>query len=146
MDPVQAFLLQATSCLNIPYIWGGSNPLQGFDCSGYAQWVLRTIGMDPPGDQSAQALFDWVRVRGDVSPADPVGSLVFYGANIFSIKHVAILLNAYQIIEAGGGGSSTLTRAEAAALGACIRIRHVADREKEIVAIIKPPFSRVGLN
>lgn len=145
MTPIDAFVLSLTSCLNLPYRWGGDNPLTGFDCSGLVQWGLKSVGLDPPGDQTAQALYDHFRDRGNHSPRSMVGTLVFYGRDHKSITHVAIMINGYQVVEAGGGNGLTKTREDAAALGACVRIRHVADREKEIVAKIKPDFSKIGL-
>lgn len=144
MDPLDAFMLALTSCLNKPYKWMGNNPLEGMDCSGFVQWGLKSVGLDPPGDQTAQALFDYFRDHGN-SVMHTRGALVFYGKDIKSITHVAVMLNPYQIIEAGGGDRLTLDHATAAAKGACIRIRHVREREKEIVAIIRPDFSKIGL-
>lgn len=144
MTPIDAFLLSLTSCLNLPYRWGGDNPLTGFDCSGLAQWALNSCGIDPPGDQTAQALYDYFRDRGNHAPRSMVGTLVFYGKDHKSITHVAVMLNQFQVIEAGGGDSKTITRENAAARGACVRIRH-ADARTDIVARIKPDFSKVGL-
>src|SRR5688500_2035206 len=144
MTTMDAFLLSLTSCLNKPYRWGGDNPLTGFDCSGFVQWGLKSVGIDPPGDQSAQALYDHFRDTGNHSPRSLTGTLVFYGKDHKSITHVAVMLNAWQVIEAGGGGSDTTTLDIAAKKGACVRIRHI-DARKDIVAKVKPDFSKVGL-
>jgi cell wall-associated NlpC family hydrolase len=144
MTPMDAFILTLTSNLGKPYRWGGDNPLTGFDCSGLVQWALKSTGMDPPGDQTAQALYDYFRDRGNHSPKSWAGTLVFYGKDHKSISHVAVMLNQYQVIEAGGGDALTKTEQDAAAKGACVRIRHL-DARKDIIAKVKPDFSRVGL-
>lgn len=136
-------LLTAKSCLNIPYIFGGNSPLQGLDCSGFVQWVLKSAGMDPPGDQTAQALFDYFEKNGSFGVEKP-GSLVFYGKTVAAISHVALMLDRFRVIEAGGGDSTTKTRADAEKRGACVRIRHISDR-KDLVAKIYPNYSKIGL-
>ena len=37
-------MAEATKYLGLPYVWGGSSPSTGFDCSGYVSWVLNHSG------------------------------------------------------------------------------------------------------
>ena len=120
--------------VGLPYIWGGDDTIKGFDCSGLVQELLASEGMDPPGDQTAQALFDHFH---DMSEHRDLGALAFYGRSIASITHVAMLLNEYQIIEAGGGGSKTVNAEVAAQQNAYVRIRRV-DARKDLIAIRNP--------
>jgi Cell wall-associated hydrolases (invasion-associated proteins) len=76
--------------LGLPYIWGGSNPLTGMDCSGYVQEILAAGGVDPKGDQTAQGLFDFFSTNGLIG-AKGAGSLAFYGKSPKAITHVAFL-------------------------------------------------------
>lgn len=121
--------------LNIPYIWGGDDPIIGYDCSGLAQELYAMIGIDPPGDQTAQALYNHFRntsqLKGDV------GSLVFYGKSKTSITHVGVMISLSQMIEAGGGGSKTKSSSDAARQNAYIRIRPI-NRRTDIVAVLQP--------
>lgn len=39
----------------IPYVWGGSNPDTGLDCSGLVQYVLRQVGVNLPRVSFQQA-------------------------------------------------------------------------------------------
>lgn len=128
----------AKSHIGIPYSWGGENPVQGFDCSGFAQWILKSVGMDPKGDQSAQALYDW-SVKSLFEPNRDGGALAFYGKDPLHIIHVAFLLNQYQIIEAGGGDHTCVSREVAAKKGACVRVRMIEHRP-DLVGIFMPNY------
>ncbi|MCU0588484.1 MAG: NlpC/P60 family protein [Syntrophobacteraceae bacterium] len=130
--------------LGKPYIWGSNGP-DSFDCSGFAQVVLARLGLDPPGDQTANDIFRHFS-RPDVG--EPVSTpecacLVFYGKPA-RVGHVAICLNDSEMIEAGGGGPETTTVEKARKEGAEVRIRPIR-RRSDIVAVIRPrnlPWSR----
>jgi len=128
----------AKSHLNIPYIWGGENPLQGFDCSGFIQWLFRSVGIDPKGDQSSQALYDWCLLKG-FSPDRKAGALAFYGKEANKIYHIAMFVNEMQVIEAAGGDSTTTTYQAAIERGACVRLRPF-DHRKDLVGIFMPEY------
>jgi cell wall-associated NlpC family hydrolase len=133
----------ALSFVGIRYTWGGSHPEQGYDCSGFVQELLKSAGLDPPGDQTAQALFNHFEKNATWNVRQ-IGSLAFFGASVSSISHVAMLLDPYRMIEAGGGGSKTLTPADAIRDNAFVRVRLVASR-KDLVAILKPNYSGIGV-
>jgi cell wall-associated NlpC family hydrolase len=129
--------------IGTPYKWGGSNPVEGFDCSGFVQWLLKSVGINPPADQTAQALYDHFVKTGSENSDQP-GTLVFFGKSVNEITHVAMLLDAYRYIEAGGGGKLTLTREDAAACSACVRVRHVSSHQ-DIVAKVRPRYATIGV-
>jgi len=139
------FILRDTifAHMGIPYKWGGNNPIEGFDCSGFVQWILMSAGIDPPGDQTAQALFDYFDLKGSRAPANLMGSLAFYGKKTTKIVHVGIFVDNFRVAEAGGGGPSTKTRSDAEAAGACTRIVHRTRRSDEI-AVIRPSYHGIG--
>jgi len=137
----------AKSFLGIPYVWGGANPFTGFDCSGYVQWLLASVGLDPKGDQTAQGLYEYFRQGSHGIPCeDPmVGCLVFYGRGRGSIKHVSFVLDKKWIIEAGGGGSDHKAGANKhVSTGAAVRKRLYSVRS-DVVAILRPKYEQVGL-
>lgn len=133
-------MLKATalSFLGKPYVWGGDDPINGFDCSGLVQEILASVGMDPKGDQTAQGIYDIFNPIG--TPLERgLGALAFYGKSIKEITHIAMLLDEEHIIEAGGGGSKTLTAQDAIRQNAFVRIRRV-DNRSDLVAIVMPPY------
>lgn len=122
--------------LKLPYIWGGDDPIKGFDCSGLVQELLAMIGLDPAGDQTAQGLHDHFKSRSKEGPRD-TGSLIFFGASVSKITHVGIMLDSETMIEAGGGGSKTTDAQSAAAQNAYVRLRPY-NRRSDIVAVLNP--------
>lgn len=133
----------AMAFLGVPYRWGGENPITGFDCSGFVQELLRSIGMDPPGDQTAQALFDAFKECEAEMISE--GCLLFFGKSNRQITHVAFALNRYLMIEAGGGGHLTLTEKDAAAQNAFIRMRPITNRS-DLVGFLLPKYPSAVFN
>ena len=134
-------LIEYAKCwLGVPYVWGGSNPMTGFDCSGFMQWVLQSVGVDPQGDQTAQALHDILLKSGGIPLKNPqAGAICFYGKTPTAITHTSMCVSEHQIIEAGGGGSSTTSALEAAKHDACVRVRPI-DGRKDLVEIVLPKY------
>lgn len=115
----------ARSFLGRPYIWGGNNPLIGFDCSGFACEVLRAHGVIGDADMTAAGLALRFPVATAGLPAG--GELLFFGA-ARNITHVALALPELRMIEAGGGNSSTNTLEIAIAKNAFVRERMINHR------------------
>src|SRR3990172_6729299 len=113
----------AKSFIGLPYRWGGDDPIEGMDCSGLVQEILASVGMDPPGDQTAQKLYDHFSLHGKIGVygEELVGALAFFGPDNKHISHVAFCIDQYRMIEAGGGGSQTKTREDAAKQNAFVR-------------------------
>lgn len=127
-------------CHGIPYKWGGSNSLTGFDCSGLVQEILSSIGQDPPGDQTAQGLYDYFFKNGFVNVLG-LGALAFYGKDIKSITHVVFMLDDFSAIGANGGGSQIKTFEDAEKMNAFIKIRPINYR-KDLVAVVMPNYNQ----
>lgn len=140
---MRELLLVAYSCLNVPYVFGGNNPLAGMDCSGFIQWVLRSVGLDPPGRQNAQMLFDHFSKNGRWNSHQP-GALIFFGQSASKITHIGMLVDQYRFIEAGHGDSTCTTKEIAAERGACVRISPLTLR-KDVIAIIRPNYDCIGV-
>ena len=143
MDSLDVTLRAALSCLNVPYVWGGNHPLEGFDCSGFCLWVLKSAGVGPKNDCTAQDIYNYFEVQGISRRAHGPGALAFYGESLTKISHIAFCLNAYQVIEAGGGSPHCNTKEKAKEIGAMVRVVHLQSR-KDLLAILTPDYSRIG--
>ncbi|MFJ8518455.1 NlpC/P60 family protein [Lysinibacillus xylanilyticus] len=89
----------AKQFLGRSYVWGGSNPSTGFDCSGLVQWSYKQAGVSLPRTASQQYL---ATQRISASEAR-VGDLVFfsYGSGV---AHVGIYLGNNTMIDAQNKG------------------------------------------
>ncbi len=90
----------AWSLIGIPYVWGGSSPSTGFDCSGFTAYVWGQAGYSLPHSAAAQAAMTMPVSYSELQPGD----LVFYGWGY--IHHVALYVGGGQIIHAPGRGRS----------------------------------------
>lgn len=136
--------MYAMQFVGTPYIYGGKEPTGGLDCSGLIQILLKSVSEDPPGDQNAQAYFDYYSEagRGEYNRQE-CGALVFFGESATKISHIGMLLDQNRFIEAGGGHSTTLTKAQASSDRAFVRLSHLSSR-KDIIAIIRPRYRAIG--
>jgi len=89
----------AKQFLGRPYVWGGSNPTSGFDCSGLVQWSYKQAGVSLPRTASQQYLATQRISAGEAR----VGDLVFfsYGSGV---AHVGIYLGNNTMIDAQNNG------------------------------------------
>ena len=73
----------------MPYLWGGTDPRKGLDCSGFVQLVYKSQGIDLPRVSSQQATAG--RAVASIAQARP-GHLLFfeYSASRPGIDHVGI--------------------------------------------------------
>jgi cell wall-associated NlpC family hydrolase len=129
----------AKSFIGVPYNWGGETPMGGFDCSGLVQEILSSVGADPPGDQTAQKLFDYfMHIAGSQCEFVP-GALAFFGKHDDAITHVGFMVDEHRMIEAGGGGKDTTNEAKAIYYKAFVRIRPVLSRS-DLQEVIMPKY------
>ncbi|MGX7164241.1 C40 family peptidase [Enterococcus massiliensis] len=83
----------------VPYTWGGNNPTEGFDCSGFTKYVFAASGISLPRTAGAQSTV------GTVIPISQAqaGDLLFWGS-VGSAGHVAIALGGGQYVHAPAPG------------------------------------------
>lgn len=112
--------------------------MDGFDCSGFIQEILKFAETDPPGDQTAQTYFDYFSKTGFISVAKP-GALIFYGSSLTSISHIALVATEKTVIEASGGDHTTVTLQRAIEQKAFVKERPIS-RRNDIVAILMPDY------
>lgn len=133
-EKLDMMVMYAQYFIKTPYVWGGNN-YSGYDCSGFVQEALASVGLDPKGDQSAQTLYDYFSQRWDEKLNR--GSLLFFGRSKKEITHVALAVSRNFMIEAGGGGHLITNEATARAANACIRIRPI-DNRSDLVSTLFP--------
>mgnify|MGYP003365639508 CR=1 FL=1 len=70
-----SIIAYASSFLGTPYVWGGTSPNPGFDCSGFTQYVYKKFGISL-GRTTYDQIKDGVEIsRDQLQPGD----LVFFG-------------------------------------------------------------------
>jgi peptidoglycan DL-endopeptidase CwlO len=94
-----AVVSEAQKYLGVPYLWGGTDPAKGLDCSGFVQLVYGNLGIDLPRVSSQQATSG--RAVPSLAQARP-GDLVFfdYSADRPGIDHVGIYIGDGKMIAA----------------------------------------------
>lgn len=108
--------------LGVPYLWGGTDPARGLDCSGFVRRVFADLGVQLPRVSPDQARAGApVASLGQAQPGD----LLFFDNNSSraGIDHVAIYLGGGRMIEAPRSG---LTVRETDVPGEPVAIRRVA--------------------
>lgn len=96
----QTVVATATRYLGVPYVWGGTDPSTGLDCSGFVQRVYRDLGIELPRVSRAQATVG--REVPSLAFAQP-GDLVAFGE---PVDHIAIYAGDGRIIESPRRGQS----------------------------------------
>ena len=116
----------AWSFHGLPYIWGGDDPVKGFDCSGFVIEILKSVGMLPrKGDWTAHMLYTRFLLSHQTTWEPEFGCLAFWHAQDSPAKivHVEFCLNSFVTMGASGGGSKTNTESDASAQNAYIKTR-----------------------
>ena len=82
----------ALQYLGVPYVWGGSSPSTGFDCSGFIMYVFAQVGVSLPHHAASQYNY------GTPVPFDQIaaGDLVFFSG----LGHAGIAIGGGQFVHA----------------------------------------------
>lgn len=96
----QAVVSEARKYLGIPYVWGGTDPAKGLDCSGLVQRVYKNLGYDLPRVSYQQATAG--RAVNGLANAKPGDILAFN----HPVSHVAIYIGDNKMIEAPRPGTT----------------------------------------
>lgn len=128
----------AKSFIGTPYIYGGSSPIKGFDCSEFCLELLKSVGIAPKADTTARGIYTYLLMTG-LRAQKGAGAFAFFGKNTDEISHVAFMINDNQMIEMGGGTRETTTQEKADAMRAFCRIRPISNRN-DLVAVIIPNY------
>ena len=95
-----AIYKEAQKYVGTPYVWGGSTPDTGFDCSGYVCWVYNQNGYDV-GRTTANGL--WNKSQHISEAEAKPGDLVFFEGTYDTPgkSHVGIYLGNGKMVSAG---------------------------------------------
>lgn len=103
----------------VAYLWGGSNPNTGWDCSGMQNWIIGGIyhlaipGFAPGAfgvfSGHGPVVADWIQsslvTRGTFGPVQPLpGDLIAWGPN----QHMGMALNATRFVSAANPFRGTI--------------------------------------
>ena len=91
---------EAKKYVDTPYVWGGSTPETGFDCSGYVCWVYNQAGYDV-GRTTANGL--WNKCQKISEAEAKPGDLVFFKGTYDTpgMSHTGIYLGNGMMVSAG---------------------------------------------
>ena len=94
---------EAQKYVGTPYVWGGSTPETGFDCSGYVCWVYNQNGYNV-GRTTANGL--WNKCQHISEAEAKPGDLVFFEGTYDTVgkSHVGIVRPVRTIVEVEKGG------------------------------------------
>jgi cell wall-associated NlpC family hydrolase len=101
--------------LGVRYLWGGSNPQAGFDCSGFVKFVYAQLGLTLAHYAATQYV-----TTPHIDPSElEAGDLVFFEPHADGPGHVGIYIGEGQLIEAPHTGD-VVKLAPLAELGAAL--------------------------
>jgi hypothetical protein len=95
----------AMSFLGVPYLWGGSSPETGFDCSGLTMTVYQLNGLDLPRTSREQFAAGLPVDRFSLEKGD----LLFFAAAGDKVSHVGIYCGNGLFVHAPGQGKAICT-------------------------------------
>ena len=95
IETTNNILDMAQQFMGVPYVWGGSSP-NGFDCSGFVQYVYRNNGINLSRTADYQALEGEPVDKEDLQPGD----LIFFAGDYVNVSHVGIYVGDGKMIHA----------------------------------------------
>ncbi|MFK0004210.1 C40 family peptidase [Paenarthrobacter sp. NPDC090522] len=98
-----AVVAAAKKYIGVPYVWGGTNPATGMDCSGFVQRVFKDLGVELPRVVSDQ--MQKGTPVASLAEAKPGDLLVSYGG-----EHISIYLGNGKAIDAPVPGQTIQIR------------------------------------
>jgi peptidoglycan DL-endopeptidase CwlO len=90
----------AEQFIGLPYVWGGTSPNPGFDCSGFTQYVYAHFGVQLPRTSQEQFAQGIAVSRSELQPGD----LVFFSTYAPGATHVGIYIGNGMMINSEDAG------------------------------------------
>lgn len=94
---------ESVNYLGIPYKYGGDNPIEGFDCSGFVKYIYQKVAkLEVPRTTTSQ-----LKIGKPIKMTNiQKGDLIFFGINSKYVNHVGIYIGDNQFIHAPSTGST----------------------------------------
>lgn len=92
----------AKEILGVRYVWGGSSPTQGLDCSGLLYWIQKKVGSNV--GRLTAAGYSKLGKKITIGQQKP-GDFLFFGTRV---NHCAIYIGNGYMIESRGGRKNTV--------------------------------------
>jgi hypothetical protein len=128
------------------YVYGGTSPTRGFDCSGFTQYLARAFGVSLPrtAAQQARAGREIPRDRALLRPGD----LLTFGRG-GRVTHIGVYVGDGRYVHASSGArrviESDLDRRASGLVQAWMGVRRLVDHDSAApVATLEPVRPRVG--
>ena len=99
---IRRILGSAVALQGIPYVFGGTTP-NGFDCSGFVQYVFRQAGINLPRMADEQSAV----CKSVTNPQE--GDLVFFQTYAPGVSHIGISLGGNRFIHASSSKGITIS-------------------------------------
>ena len=100
-DSITSLVDRSLNFLGVPYRFGGTSPLTGFDCSGFVRKVFSdALGFGLPRTAAEMAQTGEQVNRSELKPGD----LVFFNTMRHAFSHVGIYLGNNQFVHAPSAG------------------------------------------
>lgn len=94
-------VVYANNLIGTPYVWGGSTPAHGLDCSGLLYWIQRTAGSNV-GRLTASG-YSEIGTKIPIGE-QKVGDFLFFGT---PVTHCAVFIGNGYMIESRGSRKNT---------------------------------------
>jgi len=95
----------ASKYLGFPYVWGGSSPNVGFDCSGFTWWIFRELGRPIPRDLWGQLQ---AGRRVDYASLQPGDMIFFVNTYQPGLSHNGIYIGGGRFIHAASENTGVI--------------------------------------
>lgn len=96
-DSAGEIIVQALALLGVPYRWGGNDPTNGLDCSGFVQHIFKTVAaLDLPRRSEQMSRVGHRVARSDLR----AGDLLFFNTLGQPNSHVALYLGDGRFVHA----------------------------------------------